>query len=215
MFFGSVQSSGSPASGDRPGSIHGNITTSTTAMVAKPELYQGNDSSSAYQKGNYFYEKGDYEEALKWFEIALSSDDGDFNSLVGKADSLYMLGRYNDASVSYENALKIDPEDFDSWMGKDSSLYNLGLYTESLTAFEKAIEIKPENSYAWYDRGNAFYRLADYSLAVHDFAKGESLNSTNPNVSDNKELDLDKLVQSVLGKDLNAEAGCFVTARDS
>ena len=61
---------------------------------------------SAYQKGNYFYEKGDYEEALKWFEIALSSDDGDFNSSVGKADSLYMLGRYEDASVSYENALK-------------------------------------------------------------------------------------------------------------
>ena len=94
-------------------------------------------------------------------------------------------------------------------MGKGSSLYNLGLYTESLTAFEKAIEIKPENSYAWYDRGNAFYRLADYSLAVHDFAKGESLNSTNPNVSDNKEFALDKLVQSVLGKDLNAEQGAL------
>jgi len=118
VFFGSVQSSGSQASGDRPGSIHGNITTSTTAMVAKPEPYQGNDSSSAYQKGNYFYEKGDYEEALKWFEIALISDDGDFNSSVGKADSLYMLGRYDDASVSYENALKIDSEDFNSWMGK-------------------------------------------------------------------------------------------------
>ena len=209
VFFGSVQSSGSPASGDRPGSIDGNITTATTAMVAKPELYQGNDGSSAYQKGNYFYEKGNYEEALKWFEIALNSDDGDFNSVVGKADSLYMLGRYEDASVSYKNALKIDPEDFDSWMGRGSSLYNLGMYTESLTAFEKAIEIRPDNSYAWYDRGNVFYRLADYALAVHDFAMGETLNSTNPDVSDNKELALDKLVQSVLGEDLNPVQGAL------
>ena len=162
LFFGSLQLSSSPARGDIVSSITGNISTNTSAFVAKPELDQGDDSSSAYQKGKYFYEKGDYEQALKWFEIALSSDQGDFNSLVGKADSLYRLGRYNDASVTYENALKIDPEDFDSWMGKGSSLYNLGMYTESLTAFEKAIEIKPENSYAWYDRGNAFYRLGDY-----------------------------------------------------
>ena len=128
---------------------------------------------------------------------------------MGKANSLYRLGRYEDASVSYENALKIDPEDFDSWMGKGSSLYNLGTYTESLSAFEKAIEIKPENSYSWYDRGNVFYRLGEYDLAVHDFAKGESLNSTNAGVKDNKELALDKLVQSVLGKDLNAMQGAL------
>ena len=147
---------------------------------------------------------------LKWFEIALSSNQGDFNSLVGKADSLYRLGRYEEASVSYENALKIDPEDFDSWMGKGSSLYNLGMYTESLPAFETAIEIKPENSYAWYDRGNAFYRLGDYELAVHDFAKGESLNFTNLDVKDNKELALDKLVESVLGKDLNSTQGALL-----
>ena len=146
---------------------------------------------------------------FKWFEKALSSNHEDFNSLVGKADSLYRLGRYEDASVSYENALKIDPGDFDSWMGKGSSLYNLGTYTESLSAFEKAIEIKPENSYSWYDRGNVFYRLGDYDLAVHDFAKGESLNSTDAGVRDNKGLALDKLVQSVLGKDLNAMQGAL------
>ena len=92
--------------------------------------------------------------------------------------------------------------------GKDS-LYNLGTYTESLSAFEKAIEIKPENSYSWYDRGNVFYRLGDYDLAVHDFAKGESLNSTDAGVRDNKGLALDKLVQSVLGKDLNAMQGAL------
>jgi tetratricopeptide (TPR) repeat protein len=210
VFFGSVQSAGSSASGDTPDSIGGNITRPTTATVAKPETYQGNDSSSAYQRGNYFYEKGDYEQALQWFEKALSSDPGDFDSLVGKADSLYRLGRYEDASVSYENALKIEPADFDSWMGKGSSLYNLGLYTESLTAFEKAIEIKPENSYAWYDRGNAFYRLGDYELAVHDFAKGESLNPINADVGDNKELALDKLVESVIGKDLNSTQGALL-----
>lgn len=127
VFFGSVQSD-SPSSGDRPGSIAGNITTATTAMVTKPELYQGKDSSSAYQKGNYFYDIGDYEEALKWFEKALSSDHGDFNTLVDKADSLYMLGRYEDASVSYENAFKIDPEDFDSWMRKDAKANNMMWY---------------------------------------------------------------------------------------
>lgn len=206
VFFSSVQS-GSPVNGGRSGSIAGHNTTAATVMVADPDLNQGNESASAYQKGNYFYDKGDYEQSLKWFEIALSSDPGDFNSWVGKANSLYMLSRYDDASVSYEKALKIDPEDFDSWMGKASSLYNLGMYSESLLAFEKAIEINPENSYSWYDRGNAFYRLREYDLAVHDFAKGESLNSTIADVKDNKELALDKLVQSVLENDSDSAQG--------
>ena len=57
MFFGSVQSSGSPASGERPGSIDGNITTATTAMVAKQKLYQGNDSYQLTKKGTIFMKR--------------------------------------------------------------------------------------------------------------------------------------------------------------
>jgi len=81
------------------------------ALLDDPENPVGH-----YNVGEALYKKKNYEEALKSYEKALSSQDIDMREKIyyNLGNSYYQLNKYQEAIQSYIKALDLDPDDQDA-----------------------------------------------------------------------------------------------------
>ena len=66
------------------------------------------------QKGDKFVDDGKYEEALPYYEEALTFKPNEPDILNKKGVALRSLGRYNEAIECFNKSLKISPRDLDA-----------------------------------------------------------------------------------------------------
>lgn len=70
--------------------------------------------SNLVKKGSELIEKGDFEEALSYFEQAIIMQPNDPDLLNKKGVALRGLGRYDEALECFNKSLHLDPRDLDS-----------------------------------------------------------------------------------------------------
>jgi len=100
------------------------------------------------EEGIYYYERGEYNTAIKYYEKALISDPDDADTWALKAYCYFCLKKYEIAIECFEKALDINPDLDDSWYRKGFCYEELGKYDVALKCYEKALEINPGNTYA-------------------------------------------------------------------
>jgi len=66
------------------------------------------------QKGDKFVDDGKYEEALFYYEEALTLEPNEPDLLNKKGVALRSLGRYDEAIECFNKSLKISPRDLDA-----------------------------------------------------------------------------------------------------
>ena len=66
------------------------------------------------QKGDKFLDDGKYEEALLYYEEALTLEPNEPDLLNKKGVALRSLGRYDEAIECFNKSLKISPRDLDA-----------------------------------------------------------------------------------------------------
>jgi len=66
------------------------------------------------QKGDKFVDDGKYEEALLYYEEALTLEPNEPDLLNKKGVALRSLGRYDEAIECFNKSLKISPRDLDA-----------------------------------------------------------------------------------------------------
>lgn len=81
------------------------LLISLTAVIASP--------ASNFDEANLFYEKGDYEGAVRSFEKIIQSGNENGETYYNLGNSYYKLGDIVNCIVSYERALKFMPGDTD------------------------------------------------------------------------------------------------------
>lgn len=69
------------------------------------------ESQNLTKKGKEFLDVGRYDEALEYFEQALSLSQNDPELWNLKGITLRSIGRYDEASECFNMSLKIDPRD--------------------------------------------------------------------------------------------------------
>ncbi len=94
-------------------------------------------------------ELGQLEDALFWFDKALSIDSEFTVALCNKADILRVLGRYEEAITLYDKVFIKEPDWMISLVGnKGDALYNLGRYEDALIFYNQVLSIEPNNEVA-------------------------------------------------------------------
>ena len=93
------------------------------------------------EKGRIYLEKGDYKNALKYFNKALKYDYI-IKILINKAGTLLQLHKNKETIETSDKILKYDEENSEAWHLKGKALRRLHQITKAKKCFEKAEEYK-------------------------------------------------------------------------
>jgi tetratricopeptide (TPR) repeat protein len=135
-------------------------------------------SQDFYKHANGLFDQGQYQDAIFYYDKALSINSTQINALYNKALALDRLGRVDEAILSYSQVLAITPNDTDTLNNEGLDLAIVGKYNESISYFNKILAINPIDTDALYNKA-----LALDSLGRHGEAKSyyEEVLAINPN----------------------------------
>ena len=139
-------------------------------------------SAEYFVKAEYYYNKGEFEEANKWYSKAIEQktdfaiaycrraysklnhfDNLLFEGAVPPQDEILPIHTefYVDIITDFDNAIKYIPQYHDAYLGRGETKFRLYDWIGAIKDFTKAIEIEPRNAHAYYVRGHAKKNLRD------------------------------------------------------
>ncbi len=96
------------------------------------------------RKGNYRLEDGQYEEAIKEFNIALDKNPDHVMAHLGLAVSFMQMERNKEALDELDRTIALDPNLAAAHADKGILLDRLGRYEEALASYKKALQLDAE-----------------------------------------------------------------------
>jgi superkiller protein 3 len=122
--------------------------------------------------------RGDFEQALSYFNRALESEPGYLQARLHAGDALRSLDRLQDAYRNYEQVLELEPRNSQEANGYIDALYKLAALDLKMGAHERArlllielIKMAPEHNRAYYAYGQALLYLGRADEAQRAFDK--------------------------------------------
>lgn len=137
--------------------------------------------------GWQYLRKGDYEEALRRFRIAVKLDENSAAGYYGIACVYSAQGKFDDSIKFFREALKRDPLYADTYANLGYALMAKQQYPEAVQMLDKAIELDP-------NCGDAYLHYANYYAIKQDWKSVEQ--------SVNKALKCGKKIKPELRKTL-------------
>ncbi len=131
--------------------------------------------------GREFYDEGNYEKALEYFQKVIDTKPNYVDAWRMKAKTLTELERYDLATSAYKEVVNKEPSDEESWFELGQAHREQGMREEELHAYERSLAIDPENWRVWLERGKTMWELSMDEEADLCFKKAEEL-SGDPGV---------------------------------
>ena len=131
--------------------------------------------------GIIFLEKGEYEKAIKKFEMAVSNDPSFFKSYNNLGISLYKLKKYGEACKNYEKAIKLNQNFAEAHNNMGSSLLKLKKYNDAIEYFEKSINLNKDNVDPYINLGKIYLEKKN-SKAIYFFEKALEKKRNSPEI---------------------------------
>jgi tetratricopeptide (TPR) repeat protein len=112
-----------------------------------------------YHEGVTHLSIQEYEEAMAFFDKALSAipDHPDF--LVGKGDVLFAMGRFAEALQHYQKAVTQDTENYKAWLQIGITLLKLERFDDALEVFRKLRSMNEYDGEVWLGLGISLLSL--------------------------------------------------------
>ena len=126
-------------------------------------------ASQYSQSGTTLCQRGEYQEAIIEFDMAINLNPHDPYSHHWRGVAKYNLGRYEEAITDFDEATTQNPNDILAYYNRGLAKHNLGRYEEAITDFDEAITRNLDYILTYYDRGVAKYNLGRYEEAITDF----------------------------------------------
>jgi tetratricopeptide (TPR) repeat protein len=127
--------------------------------------------ATSFNMGNYYYDKGDYDQAIFQFNLAIYSEPGFGEAYNNRGLAYYAKGDDEHALSDFETAIRLMP-------GSALPLSNRGLvylhkadYEKAIVDFSQALERNPRFAKAFFNRGLAYFDSKNYDNAISDFDK--------------------------------------------
>lgn len=170
--------------GDRAGAF---------AHLASVETLAAARESASYVFGLFYFNSGEAQPALQWFDRALGLKPAFREALAARAVTLQKIGRTQEALADLAAILQIDPEN-------DEALYMIGAIhqsrgesAEALAAYERAIRRKPDYCEALLNRGVLLDQIGQCDAALASFDSALALRPNDSIVHFNRGSVLQRL----------------------
>ncbi len=121
---------------------------------------------------------GQFEQAAKSLERALSLDRFDPAVWQASADLMTITRRYEEAIEGYTNACELRPRDEKIWNSRAIALSDFGDQHAALVAIDQALDLNPAYASAWNTKGIALRRIGEVEQATKCFEKSVKLDPT-------------------------------------
>lgn len=112
------------------------------------------------------FERGQYVEAIRCFERAITIEPTHAKAWYNKGYALSKMERDEDAVKCFEKALSLDSKHYKAWNYRGEAQQNLGLYEEAIESFNQALSLNSTTSWIWSNKGLAFTYLGDNKEAL-------------------------------------------------
>lgn len=149
------------------------IVQSTIASDLNDKLEQVNITLGMIYSGT-----GNYTEAIKNYEKALTSDPTNADAYRGLARAFELSGKATDAELTFKRAIQIKP---DYWAGYNmlgGFYFRNNRYEEAKEQFERVIELAPDYYRGYMNLGSMYYLTDQFDMAREYFERSMELENT-------------------------------------
>ncbi len=135
------------------------------------------DARMYYQIGNDYYEQGDYEKAIKNYNMAILLNPIFSEAYFNRALSYYQLKNFERSISDYTKSADFDPNNPIIYNNRGDAYYRKQDFQSAVKDYDKAISLNANYLKAFYNRGLSYASLEEYDKAVIDFTKVIDLKS--------------------------------------
>ena len=121
-----------------------------------------NQALTAYMTGNY-------DEALKKYEQAISINENSAIAYFGRGNVYLKQGNTANALSDYDAAIRLKPDLYNAHLSKAQILHESGESQKAIQQFDKVIETDPNFITAYERRGMVYLQLKQPQKAIEDF----------------------------------------------
>jgi len=144
----------------------------------------------SFVTGKKYYDKGDYDKALEYFEQSLPANPSKY---IDTAPVFFYIGyihsyrkEYDKAVENYSKSLDINPKSAEAYIGRGIAYAKKGEYGNAIADYSKAIDINPKDAGAYYNRGVVYAKKNEYDKAIADYNKALDINPKDAGAYNNR-----------------------------
>lgn len=136
---------------------------------AQKALKKEPSAISAYGiMGSILYDQGNYDQAIKYFEVLYKAGDRRSETLSALGAAYASKGDFEKASAYINEALKLNPSNLAALTTKGGIYYSLKDYQNALDIYTKALEILP-SPVIYNARAAVYLQMGETDLALQDY----------------------------------------------
>ena len=153
------------------------------ALVDKSSGVSEKDLQSSVQlihKGISHHDKGDFIQAIKYYDKALKKDPLSASAYYEKSMSYYALQDYEQAYINAIKTLAIYPGAEEAYIMKANILDDTGKPYAAIEAYDKLIEVNPNSFMALLNKGITALKIKKYTIAETAFVRANKLDANHP-----------------------------------
>ncbi|MEW6528869.1 MAG: AAA family ATPase [Candidatus Micrarchaeota archaeon] len=139
--------------------------------MMEPQKPNPVDARMYYQIGNDSYEQGDYEKAIKNYNMAILLNPVFSEAYFNRALSYYQLKNFEKSLADYTKSAEFDPNNPIIYNNRGDAFYRKQDFQNAIKDYDKAISLNSSYLKAFYNRGLSYASLEEYDKAVADFTK--------------------------------------------
>ncbi len=128
-----------------------------------------NNSNTYYQRGLYFYDEGEFDQALNDINRALEVDSMVAQYHYVKGNIYYDDKRFKEAFSSYQKSIELDEEHVNAILKLSQIELILKNYDLAIEMVNKALRLDPMNPVAYYLKGFIYLDARDSTTAISTF----------------------------------------------
>lgn len=137
-----------------------------------------NAVKKAFNDGNNAFKLGQNQQALDFYNTAISLDSTFFKAHYGKGLTLKRLRQYPEAVAAYSAAIRHNPSYTEAYIALGKTYGEMGKPDKAIETFQKAVKRDPTAAKAYYELGAVYLDLKkDYNKAAESFTKATQLDA--------------------------------------
>jgi tetratricopeptide (TPR) repeat protein len=144
------------------------------ALSIKPDTAVSANLAYAYMQ------KGQYDNAIEQFTIALRGEPLNANFYYGLAQAYNKLGKIDEEIAAYKQAVAVNPKMAGALLNLGNAYQEKKMYDAAVREYKKGLVAEPNNARLHYNLGVAYSRLEKHAEAAKEFVAAIALDPKFP-----------------------------------